>query len=119
MEGEVVGDKGKARSTAGPATDRTATNGEEAMWAVILTKELWRKGIWYVFSHMNPSSMWSNKINDLGRMQSQYLSLHSGVSTPYQKCKVHPSIFSWVVMRKKKIVTMRRRMFVYSLYLDS
>ncbi|KAJ7184110.1 SDA1-domain-containing protein [Mycena filopes] len=48
MEGEVVGDKGKVRAAAaaGPTTDRTAHNGEEAMWAVILTKELWRKGIW-------------------------------------------------------------------------
>ncbi|KAJ6500345.1 SDA1-domain-containing protein [Mycena sanguinolenta] len=48
VEGEVVGDKGKLRASnaVGPTTDRTANNGEEAMWAVILTKELWRKGIW-------------------------------------------------------------------------
>ncbi|KAJ7632313.1 SDA1-domain-containing protein [Roridomyces roridus] len=46
MDGEVVGDKGKLRASAGPTTDRAAHNGEEAMWAVILTKELWRKGIW-------------------------------------------------------------------------
>ncbi|KAG6865281.1 hypothetical protein C0991_003741 [Blastosporella zonata] len=46
MEGEVVGDKGKLRATNGPTTDRSAHNGEEAMWAVILTKELWRKGVW-------------------------------------------------------------------------
>ncbi|KAG2158013.1 SDA1-domain-containing protein [Suillus bovinus] len=45
MDGEVVGDKGKLRS-AGPTSDKTANNGEDAMWAVILTKELWRKGIW-------------------------------------------------------------------------
>jgi protein SDA1 len=47
MEGEVLGDKGKARAATGPTTDRTAHNGEEAMWAVILTKELWKKGIWF------------------------------------------------------------------------
>ncbi|KAH7927697.1 protein required for actin cytoskeleton organization and cell cycle progression [Leucogyrophana mollusca] len=46
MEGEVVGDKGKLRATTGPTSDRTANNGEDAMWAVILTKELWRKSIW-------------------------------------------------------------------------
>ncbi|KAG5636106.1 hypothetical protein H0H81_009102 [Sphagnurus paluster] len=47
IEGEVIGDKGKVRaSNYGPTTDRTAHSGEEAMWAVILTKELWRKGIW-------------------------------------------------------------------------
>lgn len=48
MDGEMQGDKGKLRVTGGPTSDRTANNGEEAMWAVILTKELWRKGIWYV-----------------------------------------------------------------------
>ncbi|CAK5279508.1 unnamed protein product [Mycena citricolor] len=47
MEGEVTGDKGKLRATiAGPTTERTANHGEDAMWAVILTKELWRKRIW-------------------------------------------------------------------------
>ncbi|KAJ7197289.1 SDA1-domain-containing protein [Mycena pura] len=46
MEGEVMGDKGKLRESAGSTTDKVAHNGEEAMWAVILTKELWRKGIW-------------------------------------------------------------------------
>ncbi|KAG6850477.1 hypothetical protein H0H93_012898 [Arthromyces matolae] len=46
MEAEVLGDKGKLRSTSGPTTDGVTQNGEEAMWAVILTKELWRKGIW-------------------------------------------------------------------------
>ncbi|KAH0830417.1 SDA1-domain-containing protein [Lanmaoa asiatica] len=41
MDADVLGDKGKLRvSTAAGA------NGEDAMWAVILTKELWRKGIW-------------------------------------------------------------------------
>jgi len=45
MDAEVIGDKGKLRS-AGPTSDKTANNGEEAMWAVILTKELWRKRIW-------------------------------------------------------------------------
>jgi protein SDA1 len=46
MEAEMTGDKGKLRASAGPTTDQTAHNGDEAMWAVILTKELWRKGIW-------------------------------------------------------------------------
>ncbi|KIM87693.1 hypothetical protein PILCRDRAFT_815270 [Piloderma croceum F 1598] len=46
MDGEVQGDKGKLRTMSGPTSDGTANSGEEAMWAVILTKELWRKGIW-------------------------------------------------------------------------
>ncbi|KAG6878766.1 hypothetical protein C0993_008065 [Termitomyces sp. T159_Od127] len=47
MEDEVVGDKGKFKASNGSVVDGSAAlNGEEAMWAVILTKELWRKGIW-------------------------------------------------------------------------
>ncbi|KAI0688738.1 actin cytoskeleton organization and cell cycle progression protein [Cytidiella melzeri] len=41
MGAEIAGDKGKARATQG-----SASMGEEAMWAVVLTKELWKKGIW-------------------------------------------------------------------------
>ncbi|KAI0747789.1 actin cytoskeleton organization and cell cycle progression protein [Daedaleopsis nitida] len=41
MDAEVVGDKGKLRAAAG-----SSGNGEEALWAVVLTKELWRKNIW-------------------------------------------------------------------------
>ncbi|KAF7322718.1 Protein SDA1 [Mycena chlorophos] len=48
MDAEVQGDKGKLResNSGGPTSDKVAHNGEEAMWAVILTKELWRKGVW-------------------------------------------------------------------------
>ncbi|KAG8217346.1 SDA1-domain-containing protein [Butyriboletus roseoflavus] len=41
MDAEVIGDKGKLR-----ASTTSGANGEDAMWAVILTKELWRKGVW-------------------------------------------------------------------------
>ncbi|KAI0736534.1 SDA1-domain-containing protein [Fomitopsis betulina] len=40
MDQEVVGDKGKVRAAS------AAQNGGEAMWAIVLSKELWRKGIW-------------------------------------------------------------------------
>ena len=46
MDAEVTGDKGKLRA-AGPSKQGTSSNSEEAMWAIVLTKELWRKGIWY------------------------------------------------------------------------
>jgi protein SDA1 len=49
MQGEVTGDKGKLRGKvgdSGPTNDSTSHNGSEAMWAVILTQELWKKGIW-------------------------------------------------------------------------
>ncbi|KAJ8095236.1 Severe Depolymerization of Actin [Marasmius tenuissimus] len=38
------GDKGKAKELA--SDGKGTGHGEDAMWAVILTKELWRKGIW-------------------------------------------------------------------------
>lgn len=41
MDAEVAGDKGKAR-----ANGQASSGGEEAMWAIVLTKELWRKSIW-------------------------------------------------------------------------
>ena len=43
MDGEVVGAKGKAR-----AAHSSTGQGTEAMWAIVLTRELWRKSIWYV-----------------------------------------------------------------------
>ncbi|KJA27481.1 hypothetical protein HYPSUDRAFT_35380 [Hypholoma sublateritium FD-334 SS-4] len=46
MSGEVVGDKGKLRAVDGPTNEREGSNTEEAMWAVVLTKELWRKKVW-------------------------------------------------------------------------
>lgn len=46
MDAEVVGDKGKLRAAVGSSA--AGSNGEDAMWAVVLTKELWRKTIWCV-----------------------------------------------------------------------
>jgi protein SDA1 len=55
MDAEVTGDKGKLRVNPGPTSDKAAHNGEDAMWAIILTKELWRKGIWYASTY-HPTS---------------------------------------------------------------
>ena len=46
LEDQNFGDKGKAKELA--SDGKGTGHGEDAMWAVILTKELWRKGIWYV-----------------------------------------------------------------------
>lgn len=53
MDGEIMGDKGKLRSKPANASNPTGgftvpegTKGNEALWAVLLTKELWRKGVW-------------------------------------------------------------------------
>lgn len=47
MDAEVQGDKGKLRDGRNQPSQPSA-NGVEALWAVILTKELWKKGIWSV-----------------------------------------------------------------------
>ncbi|KAH9000235.1 protein required for actin cytoskeleton organization and cell cycle progression [Lactarius akahatsu] len=44
MSGAVLGDKGKLRNN--PGAERSSDSGDEAMWAVVLTKELWKKGVW-------------------------------------------------------------------------
>ena len=41
MGGEVVGDKGKGKGTV-------KEKGGEAMWAVMMVRELWKKGVWSV-----------------------------------------------------------------------
>lgn len=56
MDGEVLGDKGKIRTNPNPTrtmslsggvgTNPSNAKGTEALWAVLLTKELWRKGVW-------------------------------------------------------------------------
>jgi len=43
----LVGDKGKAKPLSDSALGLA---GQEAMWAVVLTKELWQKSIWSVLA---------------------------------------------------------------------
>ncbi|KAH7101085.1 protein required for actin cytoskeleton organization and cell cycle progression [Auriculariales sp. MPI-PUGE-AT-0066] len=42
MHDQVVGDKGKAKAAEGPE----GNSGGEALWAILLTKELWKSGVW-------------------------------------------------------------------------
>ncbi|KAG9015055.1 Severe Depolymerization of Actin [Tulasnella sp. 427] len=45
MDAEVIGDKGKLRGQVrGEGANKSA--GDEAMWAVMVAKELWRKNVW-------------------------------------------------------------------------
>jgi protein SDA1 len=46
MGGTVMGDKGKIRSNPNTSAEGLSNSGDEAMWAVVLTKELWKKGVW-------------------------------------------------------------------------
>ncbi len=50
IDGTVMGDKGKLRRNPNTSADGLSNSGDEAMWAVVLTKELWKKGVWWVFS---------------------------------------------------------------------
>lgn len=45
-----MGDKGKLRSNPNASAEGLSNSGDEAMWAVVLTKELWKKGVWCVSS---------------------------------------------------------------------
>ena len=55
MDGEVIGDKGKARAQSTQSATATSQNNHDAMWAVVLTKELWKKGVWFVFLRRSPN----------------------------------------------------------------
>ena len=66
MDLDFVGDKGKARATS----DSTlGLAGQDAMWAVVLTKELWQKSIWSVF--FLPRSFHPNFLEGMMRNLSQ------------------------------------------------
>lgn len=60
MDAPVMGDKGKAKAmlnyaaTASAGADVVRKAGEEAMWAVIVCKELWKKQIWYALLRFSP-----------------------------------------------------------------
>ena len=55
MDGEVIGDKGKARAQSTQSATATSQNNHDAMWAVVLTKELWKKGVWFVLLRRFPN----------------------------------------------------------------
>ena len=50
MGAAVMGDKGKLRSNPNASAEGLSSSRDEALWAVVLTQELWKKGVWSVFS---------------------------------------------------------------------
>ena len=72
MDGVVSGDKGKLRSQPKLADGASVNSGDEALWAVVLTRELWRKGVWCV----SPQFV-SCYLSDVSRGMTQNLSLLS------------------------------------------
>jgi SDA1, HEAT repeat len=92
MDGEVQGDKGKLRGHK--HIEGLKISGEEAMWAVTLTKELWKKGIWWdTSSFIQWSPLTNATLCVTGMMPNLYLLLHWAAFTPSSKCKVRPYIF--------------------------
>ena len=53
MGGAVMGYKGKLRINPNTDAEGLSNSGDEAMWAVVLTKELWKKGVWCVSSPLH------------------------------------------------------------------
>jgi hypothetical protein len=81
MEGEITSHKGKTKMSIS-GDNRKA--GEEAMWAIIMAKELWKKGFWYVdlVRFLSPADL------DLGRMQRPSLSSLKVAFILFSKFKV-------------------------------
>ena len=54
MGTDFIGDRGKVKTSS----DSTlGLAGQDAMWAVVLTKELWQKSIWSVFLVSTPFTL--------------------------------------------------------------
>jgi len=89
---DFVGDKGKAKA----ASDSTlGLAGQDAMWAVVLTKELWQKSIWLVLLVSTPFC--PNSLE--GMMQNLSQSWLWPAFTQSLRCKVPRYISSWVLIR--------------------
>ena len=102
---DVVFDKGKKPVRAGDVSHHA---GEDALWAVFMTKDLWKKGIWYVISSDDHSDIEILNLNPLGLTLSLCLSSLLAVYTPLRKFKALLYIFSWM-KRKKFPVTRKMR----------
>lgn len=90
--GEVIGDKGKFKAT-NATHDAKPFDGEEALWAIILTKELWKKSIWFVAFFFLKKKRYVTDQN-AGMTQKQCQSCHWVVFTLSPKSKVARCTFS-------------------------
>ena len=80
MDAEVIGDKGKLRGQVrGEGANKTA--GDEAMWAIMLTKELWRKSVWSVVTTVLPATFVADP-SSVGPTQRPYRSSLLGAFIP-------------------------------------
>jgi hypothetical protein len=104
MGGTVMGDKGKLRSNPSTSVEGLSSSGDEAMWAMVLTKELWKKGIWCV-----SSSSYQVVVIDKCTAMTQSLlpSSHWDAFIPSPRSRARRCTSSLVAMRRLRIAVMR------------
>lgn len=104
---DVVFDKGKKPVRVG---DTSHHAGEDALWAVFLTKDLWKKGIWYVLE-CTVSFIQSDSFFLIGMTLDLYLSSPWAVFTLLSKYKM-PHYTSFLIRKMRMKVVMKRKMWV-------
>lgn len=104
MGGAVMGDKGKLRTNPNISAEGLSSSGDEAMWAVVLTKELWKKGVWCVSS---PLCQVAAIDKSTGMTQSLSPSSHWDASILSPRFRARLFISSLVVTKNPRIAITR------------
>jgi len=104
MGGTVMGDKGKLRMNPNISAEGLSSSGDEAMWAVVLTKELWKKGVWCVSSAPCQVAAIDKSI---GMTQSVSPSSHWGASILSPRSRVRLCTSSLVGTKDQRIAITR------------
>jgi hypothetical protein len=104
MGGTVMGDKGKLRSNPSTSAEGLSNSGDEAMWAVVLNKELWKKGVWFVFL---ATFLLATIDAGVGTMPNLSPLSHWDAFTPSSKSRVHLYTSSSAVKKGLRIVRTR------------
>ena len=103
MDNRVTRNKGKALA------HQTNDDEDEAMWAVILAKEFWKKNVWYASLALIKSIIPTMK---LGWTPRQLLLWPWDVLTQMPKCRVLPFTFLSVKMQTMPRTRMKISTFV-------
>ena len=104
MGGTVTGDKSKLKVNLNTSADGLSNSGDEAMWAVVLTKDLWKKGVWCV--SLTPCQVAAID-KHTGMMQSLSRSSHWGASILSPRSRVRLCTSSLGVTKDPRIATTR------------
>ena len=107
MSGPVLGDKGKLRGNLNSGAVRSSDSGGEAMWAVVLTKELWKKGVWFVQVIFGNVTRVSKTKPNAGMMPNLSPLLRWDVFTLSPRSRARLCTSSLAVTMNPRTVTMR------------